>query len=71
MEAAMKFNFKASFDEILMLEVEADSLEAAQKIADATDGGDWENVDQGEWIRHDEETQFFNEATQQWEYLKP
>jgi hypothetical protein len=46
----MKFKFYASYEEYLSLEVEAESLEAAQEIAEKSDGGDWEHIDSGDWV---------------------
>ena len=65
----MKFRFTATFDTFLHLEVEADSLEAAQTIADESDGGDWKaNHEYGDWHILHEDTKRFNATTQQWEY---
>jgi hypothetical protein len=50
----MKFKFHATYEEYLSLEVEAESLEAAQEIAEKSDGGDWKHEDSSDWvIEHD------------------
>lgn len=46
----MKFKFHAHYTEYLTLEVEAESLEAAQEIAEDSDGGDWRRVETGDWV---------------------
>jgi hypothetical protein len=67
----MKYNFTASYPEILSLEVEADSLEAATQkvramIEDGTFGDEAECTDQGPLTLHEDETQQFNEQTKEW-----
>jgi hypothetical protein len=69
----MKYNFTATFEEILALEVEADSLEEAKaivsaKLEDGTFSDDCECVDQGPLELRDE-IQKFNEQTRDWEYV--
>jgi hypothetical protein len=46
----MKYRFHAHYTEYLTLDVEAESLEAAREIADRSCGGDWANVDSGDWV---------------------
>ena len=50
----MKYKFHASCTDYYTYEVEADSLEVAQEIAEKSDGGDWSYKDSGGWdIDHD------------------
>jgi len=46
----MKFKFHAHCTDYLTLEVEAETLEAAQQIAEASDGGDWKRSETGDWV---------------------
>ena len=66
----MKFRFHATYETYLTLDVEAPTLEAAKKIAEESDGGEWANADYGPWEREDNLTEKFNENTRQWEYIQ-
>ncbi len=53
----MKFKFHASCTDYFTLEVEADSLEAAQEIAEKSCGGDWNYEASGDWDIDHESTE--------------
>ena len=55
----MKFRITATYETYCYLDVEADTLEQALDTAHNTDGGDWTNVDYGDW-HIDQEPQHLN-----------
>lgn len=70
----MKYLFTATYENVLTLEVEADSLDEAglivkAKLADGTFSDDCECVDQGPLEIDYEEIKQLNEQTQEWEYV--
>jgi hypothetical protein len=70
----MKFLFKASYEQILHLEIEAESFAQAQaivaeKISDGTFNDECECVDEGPLEVHDDETEQFDEGSQEWRYV--